>query len=467
MVGKTPEQRADEIIERATGGKVIKLRRVRGAHQADDVDLSKTEDALALTFAERHGGEFRYVDEWKNWHTWNGAIWERDIRRVAFSLARQICREAAGECDKAGKASVLSSAKTRAAVLSLASDDQRLAAVPDQFDSNPDVITTGNVTVDLKTGERFEPRRLDYCTKAATVVPGGDCPVWLEFLERITNGDGELVKYLQRVAGYCLTGHVTEHALFFLHGTGANGKGTFVNTLVGILGKYAVVAPAETFIESKSDRHPTELASFFGARLVASTETSGGRHWHESRIKMLTGGDPIPARYMHGNFFHFTPQFKLVISGNHKPALRAVNEAIRRRMHLVPFTVTIPEKERDPNFAEKLKPEWPGILQWMVDGCTEWRRIGLAAPKTVRDATETYLQQEDNLLTWLNERAYEDPNAVETAVNLFASWKDFCEQSGMRCGTKKEFMAALRDKGYADKKVTRGVVFYGISLGQR
>ncbi len=442
---------------------VIKLK----AAQDAGVDLSKTEDALALTFAERYGGEFRYVDEWKNWHTWNGAVWERDKRRVAFSLARRICREAAGECDKAGRASQLSSAKTRAAILSLASDDQRLAAVPDQFDSDPDIFTAGKTAVNLKTGERYEPRREDYCTKAATVAPGGDCNMWLEFLERITAGDGELIKYLQRVAGYALTGHVSEHALFFLYGTGANGKGTFVNTLVGILGQYAVIAPAETFVESKNDRHPTELAMFLGARLVASTETAAGRHWHEARVKMLTGGDPIPARYMHGNFFHFMPQFKLVISGNHKPALRAVNEAIRRRMHLIPFTVTIPEKERDPDFAAKLKPEWPGILQWAIDGCAEWRRIGLAPPKAVRDATETYLQQEDDVLTWVQERTGDDPNAEATAEDLYTSWKNFCEQSGMRCGTKKAFTAALREKNFAWKKTNRGVVFYGISLERR
>jgi putative DNA primase/helicase len=323
------------------------------------------------------------------------------------------------------------------------------------------------MSVNLKTGNRYAPRREDYCTKCAPVAPGGDCLLWLEFLERVTGGDGELIKYLQRVAGYCLTGHVSEHALFFLHGTGNNGKGVFVNTLVGIWGEYAFVAPAEMFIESHNERHPTELASLLGARLVASSETPSGRHWNESRIKMLTGGDHIAARFMRGDYFNFAPQFKLLISGNHKPSLRAVNEAIRRRMHLVPFTVVIPEKERDLNLTTKLRTEWPGILQWAINGCAEWRRIGLCPPKAVVKATESYLQGEDNILTWIEERAVEEPNAEATTSELFASWKDWCEQSGARCGSKKAFSGALTDKGFKSDHSRKGTVFFGIQLGQR
>ena len=443
---------------------VIKLK----AAQDAGVDLSKTEDALALTFVERHGGELRYVDEWSKWLVWNSTVWQQDKRRAVFNLARQVCRETAADCEKPGKASQLSSAKTRAAVLSLASDDQRVATVPEQWDSNRDVFVGGNVSVNLKTGERYPPRREDCCTKAAAVAPGGDCNLWLEFLERVTAGDGELIKYLQRISGYMLTGHVSEHALFFLYGTGGNGKGTFVDTLTGIWGDYAFVAPADVFIESNNERHPTELAALLGARLVASSETPSGRHWNESRIKMLTGGDRIAARFMRGDYFNFDPQFKLLINGNHKPSLRTVNDAIRRRMHLIPFTVSIPEKERDLGLREKLKTEWPGILQWAIDGCAEWRRIGLQPPKAVRTATEDYLQGEDNTLTWLEERATtEDPNAEASTSELFASWKDWCEHSGARCGSKKAFSGTLTDKGFQSVHNRKGTVFYGIRLGQR
>ncbi len=354
-------------------------------------------------------------------------------------------------------------------MLSLASDDQRLAAIADQWHSDHDVFTGDQTAANLKTGERYPPRREDYCTKCAAVAPGGDCNLWLEFLERVTGGDGELQKYLQRVAGYCLTGHSHEHAIFFLYGTGANGKSVFVNTLAGVWNDYAVIAPAEVFIESHTDRHPTELALLRGARLVVASETQAGRHWNEPRIKLLTGGDKIAARFMRGDFFNFTPQFKLMISGNHKPSLRTVDEAIRRRLHLIPFLVTIPVKERDPDLAEKLKTEWPGILRWAIGGCLDWRRIGLSPPKAVLKATEDYLQTEDDLFSWLQACAGEDPAAQEKCSDLYASWKDWAERTGRRggAGFQKAFSEALEGKGCLKRRTNKGVVFSGIQLSPR
>src|SRR5438874_5430904 len=201
--------------------------------------------------------------------------------------------------------------------------------------------------IELRTGTNRPPRREDYCTKAMACSPREmPTPLWDRFLNTVTAKDKALQKYLQRVAGYCMTGVTSEHVLFFLYGRGANGKGVFLNTLRGIWGDYATVAPMETFIESHNDRHPTELAGLRGARLVIAQETEQGRRWSESKIKALTGGDPISARFMRQDFFEFVPQFKLMIAGNHKPSLRSVDEAIRRRFHLIPFAVTIPPEER-------------------------------------------------------------------------------------------------------------------------
>jgi putative DNA primase/helicase len=174
----------------------------------------------------------------------------------------------------------------------------------------------------------------DHMTKITAIAPGGDCPQWLAFLKTITNCDKERQTFLQRVAGYCLTGSTREHALFFGYGTGGNGKGVFLNTLTGLMNDYASVAGMETFTASSSDRHPTDLAMLRGARLVTAQETEEGRKWAESRIKAMTGGDPITARFMRQDFFTFLPNFKLFIAGNHKPGLRSVDEAIRRRMNL-------------------------------------------------------------------------------------------------------------------------------------
>src|SRR3972149_1278522 len=158
----------------------------------------------------------------------------------------------------------------------------------------------------------------------------------------------------------------------FLYGTGANGKTTLVQTILGIMGDYAITAPIETFAESKNERHSTELARLRGARLVATEETSTGSRWNESRIKTLTGGNRISAHFMRQDDFEFQPEFKLLIAGNHKPQMRAVDEAIKRRMHIVPFTITIPEEDRIKGFGDTLKSEWPQILAWIIQGCAAW-----------------------------------------------------------------------------------------------
>jgi putative DNA primase/helicase len=325
------------------------------------------------------------------------------------------------------------------------------------------------MTVDLRTGERYPPRAEDYMTKCAPVAPGGDCSLWRAFLERVTAGDFDMQNYLQRVAGYCLTGHTSEHAVFFLYGTGANGKSVFVSTLMGMMGDYAMSAPMEAFVESKNDRHETELAMLRGARLVVASETQAGRHWNEARIKALTGGDRISARFMRGDFFEFTPQFKLMISGNHKPSLRNVDEAMRRRLHLIPFTVTIPASERDPDLAEKLKAEWPGILQWAIEGCLEWRRIGLQPPQAVQQATEDYLDAEDDILSWVMDRCVEEPAARTSSAELYASWKDWAEETCRKGGpgSRKAFSQALLDKGYVREKTRTVAVFLGLRVVSR
>jgi putative DNA primase/helicase len=185
----------------------------------------------------------------------------------------------------------------------------------------------------------------DYCTKITAVGPGGECPTWRKFIGRVSGDNEELVAFAQRVGGYALTGITNEHALFMLYGTGANGKSVFQGTIASVLGNYHTTAAIETFTATKSERHPTDLAYLRGAQLVTATETEEGRGWAEAKIKLLTGGDKISARFMRQDFFEFTPRFKLIIAGNHMPSLHSVDEAIRRRFHLIPFSVTIPSAE--------------------------------------------------------------------------------------------------------------------------
>ena len=214
------------------------------------------------------------------------------------------------------------------------------------------------------------------------------------------------------------------------------------------MGDYHKTAPMETFIAAHTDRHPTELAYLCGARLVTSTETEEGRRWAESRIKAITGGDPIAARFMRQDIFEFDPQFKLLIAGNHKPGLRSVDEAIRRRLHLIPFTVTIPEDERDETLPDRLKAEWGGILAWMIDGAVEWGLQSLMPPEAVRNATTEYLDAEDALARWIEECCAEDQSCTSTTASLFESWKSWCDRTGEYAGSMKRFSQNLEARGY-------------------
>jgi putative DNA primase/helicase len=423
-----------------------------------------SDEALALRFAERHADNLRFVAAWNRWLFWTGKHWHFDDTLAAFDLVRQACREAAAECNKTKIATAIASAKTVAAVERLARADRRLAATVDQWDADPWCLNTPAGMVDLRTGDVGKHNPSRYCTKITAVGPGGDCPRFSVFLHRITGGDGDLRIYLRRVLGYGLTGQTREHALFFAYGTGANGKSVLISTIAGMLADYHVTAPVETFIASSGDRHPTEIARLRGARLVTSTETEEGRRWAESRIKELTGGDVIAARFMRQDHFEFRPAFKLIIAGNHKPSLRSIDEAIRRRFHLIPFAVTIPAEERDLDLAEKLKTEWPGILAWCIEGALEWQTEGLRPPQSVLDATEAYLQAEDTFAAWVDEKCERKSTAWTAMGELYASWSAWATKFGEEPGSAKRFGQTLTSRGFQPIRRHAGRGFDGIKL---
>jgi len=276
--------------------------------------------------------------------------------------------------------------------------------------------------------------------------------LWRKFLAEITGDDAELHAYLQRLAGYSLIGQVIEHVLIFLYGTGANGKGVFLGTLTALFGDYAKVAPIDTFTDTSGDRHPTDMAMLRGMRLVTAQETDEGRAWAEAKIKALTGGDKIAARFMRQDFFEFVPQFTLLIAGNHKPRLRNVDEAIRRRLHMVPFAVTIPAEKRDTELPEKLKAEWPGILQWAIDGCLEWQRIGLAKPAAVSSMTDDYFEEQDTLADWIATRCTLDGAAWTSIADLYRDYLAHMHGIEERPEAKERFSARLESHGLRFKR---------------
>jgi len=321
-----------------------------------------------ITDPRRYHRDWRYVATWGRWLVWDGCRWRTEDTLAATDLIRSVCRHAAVRTNNIKVAAKLASSGTISGVERLALADRRHAATTDEWNADPWLLNTQDGVVDLKTGRQRPHERTDRMTKITTATPKGDCPTWRQFLDEVTGGDKELQSYLQRMVGYALTGSTQEHALFFLYGTGANGKSVFVNTLATILGDYATNAPMDTFMETRTDRHPTDMAGLRGARFVSAIETEQGRRWAESKVKSLTGGDKISARFMRQDFFEFFPYFKLFVAGNHKPAIRNIDEAMKRRLHLIPFTITVPPEKRDQYLQQKLLAERDGILAWAVQG---------------------------------------------------------------------------------------------------
>lgn len=417
-----------------------------------------TDDAIALLFANRNQSRLCYVAPWGRWMVWDDMRWQPDRTVYVMDCVRQLCRG----IDTGEKR--LRSAQTIAAIERLARSDRRLAQVPEAFDADPWLLNTPAGIVDLRTGRLLPHDPAALMTKITGAAPGGTCPQWLRFLERVTGGDSAVIAYLQRVLGYMLTGLIIEHALVFLYGQGANGKSVLQTTITRLLGGYATAAAMDTFTATNHDRHPADLAALRGARLVTAAETEQGRRWDESRIKQLTGGDDITARFMRGDFFTFRPTFKILISGNHRPQLRSVDEAIRRRLHLVPFEIVIPATERDPGLAEKLISELGGIMRWAIEGCIAWQREGLAPPQTVAAATASYLETQDAFSAWSEDCCLRDPNKWEAPAELFNSWRAWAERAGEFVGASRVFGDRLEAAGFPRTKRNGQRMHTGIAL---
>ncbi len=421
---------------------------------AGTVSIEFSHEQLALDFAARYAGDLLFVSKFNRWRRWSGLVWAEDSTLTAYDSARTVCRVTALSAPRKIQQG-LASAPTVNAVVTLARTDPRIVRAHDIFDRDPWLLNTPGGVVDLRTGKLRENRRDDLITKITAVAPSesADCPLWRAFLERIMRRDDprdteKLISYLRRLAGYCLTGITTESLIAFAHGDGSNGKTTYVEAIAGVMGAgYARAVPAETFLASKSDRHPTEIANLMGARLVTASEIGPGRSWNESRLKELTGGDRCSGRFMRGDFFEFTPVLKLIIYANEKPKLRRVNEAMRRRLHLIPFTIKIPIEERDKDLKLKLQAEWPAILRWAIEGCLEWQRDGLNPPPEVCAATEQYFEENDVVGRW-REECTEDAPVFTSSKDLYASFKPWCEAESEFVIPQKSLGEALEAAGY-------------------
>jgi putative DNA primase/helicase len=438
-----------------------------------------TDVGNAMRLVSLHGHDLRYVPEFKKWLVWDDGRWlideDGEIMRRAKGTAAAIYVEAksaseAGEQPMAGKLAS-HAGKSQAlprlkAMIELAQTEPGISARTTELDNNNYLLGVANGVINLETGALRVPRREDLITKRALVAydPDAQAPLFLAFLDRIMGGNQALVDFIHRAVGYSLTGITDEQCLFFLHGSGQNGKSTLLTAIKELLGDYAMQCPAESLMVKQGGGNiPNDIARLRGARMVATSETEDGRRFAETMIKQLTGQDTIAARFLFAEYFEFIPNFKIWLAANHKPVIRGDDFAIWRRIRLIPFAVTIPPEEKDGKLPEKLRAEYPGILAWAVQGCLEWQRQGLNPPPEVLAATEEYKSEMDLIGKWIEECCITAPHATAKASELYGNYKRWVENNGGFPLSSTKFGMKLGDRGYQKEK-SGTVVYHGIGL---
>jgi putative DNA primase/helicase len=437
---------------------------------ADDEPTGKprrTDLGNARRLVAKFGEKIRYCYAWGKWLIFDGRRWAEDQKGQIYRLAKKtvasIYAEAAAATDEQtrealGKWAMTSESRSRIeAMVALAQSEPGIPVTPDELDRDPWLLNVLNGTIDLRTGRLGPHRREDLITRMAPTKfdPKATCPTWDAFLFRIMGQDEELIGFLARASGYALTGDVGEQCLFFLHGTGANGKSTYLNTFESILGDYAVTVRSDLLTSKNTEDHPTGLCDLEGKRLVSTIEVEDGKRLAEALIKSMTGGDKIRARRMRQDFYQFHPTFKLFLAANHKPQVRGTDHAIWRRIKLVPFAITIPDAEKDKALGQKLLDERAGILAWFVRGCLDWQRQGLSVPKVVAEATDGYRKEMDDLATFLDQCCFAHPGNESVRCNstiLYNVYKNWCEENGIKAPvSSKKFGGELNARGFMHK----------------
>lgn len=331
-------------------------------------------------------------------------------------------------------------------------------------------MTRTNGTVDLRTGKLREHRREDLITRLASVEfdPDAQRSLWDDFLRRVLP-DPNLRSFVQRAAGYSLTGLTSEEVLFFPYGPTATGKSSFLAALGATLGDYAAVADFETFLDRNGAGGPrNDIARLVGRRLVASQEVNDGQRLAEGLVKQLTSGDVISARFLYSESFEFLPEFKLWLSANHRPRVRADDDAIWRRILQIPFTVQIPIAERDPGIKAALRNPnlvGPAILAWAVRGCLDWRKRGLDIPGVVKTATEEYRTEMDSLGDFLADCCVLAGYAKAKAGTIYKAYLDWCKANEENPISQRALGLQLTQRGLTSFKGTGGSRWWsGIAL---
>lgn len=448
----------------------------RAEDRAEEIKLTDTGNAERLML--RHGSNIRHDYNRKTWLVFDGTRWrenaEADVMELAKDTVRTIYIEAAHASDLERQKATATHAtrsqatnKLRAMIENARSKPEIRADAGKDFDTQPHLLNVANGTIDLSTMALRQHTREDMLTKKVQVTydPHAKAPLFDSFLWRIFAGNQRMIAYIQRAIGYTLTGDVGAKCFFFCHGAGDNGKSVLLGIIHDLTGEYGTAVQTETLMQhtfTSASGHNEDIAKLRGARFVSASETDEGQRLSHRQLKQLTGRDKITASRKHEKSVTFTPQFKLWIAGNEKPEINSNDQAMWNRIHRIPFDVTIPKDEQDPNLADKLKDELGGILAWAVRGAADYYREGLNMPPEVRDATKAYRTEQDTVARFIAEDCETDESFECSAQPLYEDYRKWCAGAGEQCLDVKLFKRAMAANGFKDKRRSRSNVWLGI-----
>lgn len=451
-------------------------------------DIEFTDLWAARQFVRWFKDDVLYCPDWGYFLVFDGTRWVRDLKGVVEVFAKQIADAVWDYAQRHGSSEArrfavrVASARGIQSILMLVRSEQEIVIHPDQFDTDPMLLNCLDVTVELRSGGRHPHRREDRITKLCPTRfnPKAKAPLWEETLEKIFDDDEDLIGFVQRLFGYCLTGSVSEQVIVLFVGSGSNGKSMILLVLLSVVGSdYFIKASDDILLRKFAQAHPTALADLFGKRLAVVMETDSGDKMAEALIKSLTGGDRIRARRMREDFWEFTPTHKIILCTNHKPTVEATDHAFWRRIRLVPFIVSfwkdgdpgnwgkklLKRLKADPELGQKLEAEAEGILAWCVRGCLQWQKHGLGTTDAVTTATESYRREQDALTRFIDDECTLGPNASVRSSALYERYHRWCEVNGERYLSQTSFKEKLMEQpsGITTKK-SNGVWFVGIAL---
>jgi putative DNA primase/helicase len=445
---------------------------------ADGYRFNLTDLGNAERLVNGYGKIIRYSYDRKRWLTWTGKVWEWDpgdrVVKMAKAAVRKIYGEAADETDDKRRKDLVSHAKRSEsesrikAMMELAQSEPGIPVNIVRLDSNPWLLNCRNGTIDLSTGQLRAHRKEDLLTIILPIKyhPDAECPRWIKFLNFVSQENEKLINYLQRCVGYSLTGITREQCLFFLYGSGMNGKSTFVSTIFSLLGGYGLKASISTFMcKDKSGSGPSEgLANLQGKRFVIATETEENQRLAVSLIKDMTGGEPIRADRKYEHEVEFVPTHKLWLSGNHKPVINDSTYSIWRRLKLVPFTNVVSGNEKDAALQDKLLGELEGILAWAVQGCLSWQEQGLDEPDAVTDATSGYREEMDVIGEFISDCCILDPDTSVPKPEFYKAYQSWAQENGMRALSQRSLRLRLLEKNITERRTGAARYWQGIRL---